>query len=72
MRSSAPFHREWGYLSGGRNLFRTIAAAAGALGGAGLVLAVGQAPEAQPLLTQPLRHATARELPLSTSSIPAN
>jgi hypothetical protein len=51
MRSSATFHREWGYLSGGRNLFRTlriasIAAAAGALGGAGLVLAVGQAPEA--------------------------
>ena len=53
MRSSATFHREWGYLSGGRNLFRTlriasIAAAAGALGGAGLVLAVGQAPEANP------------------------
>ena len=51
MRSSATFHREWGYLSGGRNLLRTlriasIAAAAGALGGAGLVLAVGQAPEA--------------------------
>ena len=51
MRSSATFHREWGYLSGGRNLFRTlriasIAATAGALGGAGLVLAVGQAPEA--------------------------
>jgi hypothetical protein len=51
MRSSATFHREWGYLSGGRDLFRTlriasIAAAAGALGGAGLVLAVGQTPEA--------------------------
>ena len=51
MRSSATFHRETGYLSGGRNLFRTlriasIAATAGALGGAGLVLAVGQAPEA--------------------------
>jgi hypothetical protein len=51
MRSSATFHREWGYLSGGRNLLRTlriasIAAEAGALGGAGLVLAVGHAPEA--------------------------